>query len=191
VGDDWSRQLNVGIAPMAWVVRTRVEPYSLSAQIQEQLRQATGLPVSNVRSMNEVVHISTSRERFNMVLMTIFGGSALLLAAIGIYSLIAYSVQQRTQEIGIRMALGADSGAVRRMVVYQGMRLALTGVAMGIASSLGLAQFVAAFLFGVEARDRAVFTGIPILLTLAALLAVWLPARRASRVDPVIALHCE
>jgi len=188
---DAANALNVGISPMAWVVRTRMEPHALSSQIQEQLRQVSGLPVSNVRTMNEIVSISTSRQRFNMVLMTIFGGSALLLAAIGIYGLMAYSVQQRSQEIGIRMALGAEPGSVRRMVVFQGMRLALFGVVIGIASAFGLTRFIATFLFGVQARDPMVFIGIPILLGLVALFAVWLPARRASRVDPVIALRYE
>jgi len=188
---DAANALNVGISPMGWVIRTRMEPHALSSQIQEQLRQVSGLPVSNVRTMNEIVSISTSRQRFNMVLMTIFGGSALLLAAIGIYGLMAYSVQQRSQEIGIRMALGAEPGGVRKMVVFQGMRLTLVGVVIGIASAFGLTRFISTFLFGVQARDPMVFVGIPILLSLVALVAVWLPARRASRVDPVIALRYE
>ena len=181
--------LNVRITPMAWVVRTRVPPLSLSAAIQEQLRQASGLPVSEVRPMTDVVSRSTSRERFNMLLMTVFGGSALLLAAIGIYGLMAYSVQQRTQEIGIRMALGALASDVRNMVVFQGMRLALVGVVIGIAAAFALARVIAGFLYGVQARDPGVFVAIPVLLSFVALAAVWLPARRASRVDPVIALR--
>jgi predicted permease len=188
---DAANALNVRLTPMAWVVRTRVEPYSLSNQIQEQLRQVSGLPVSDIRTMNEVVSRSISRQRFNMLLMTIFGASALLLAAIGIYGLMAYSVQQRTQEIGIRMALGAASGEVRNMVVFQGMRLALVGVAVGIGSAFGLTRFIASFLFGVPARDPLVFVVIPVLLGLVALVAVWLPARRASRVDPIVALRYE
>ena len=99
----------------------------MSAAIQEQLRQATGLPVSDVRTMDEVVSLSTSRQQFNMWLMTVFGGAALLLAAIGIYGLMAYSVEQRTQEIGIRLALGAPAAQVRRMVVLQGMRWRWSG----------------------------------------------------------------
>jgi len=183
--------LNVGLTPIAWVVRTRVQPSSLSSAIQEQLRQVSGLPVSDVRTMNEVVSISLSRQRFNMLLMTIFGSSALLLAAIGIYGLMAYSVEQRTQEIGIRLALGAETGVVRKMVVLQGMRLVLIGVAIGIGSAFGLTRFLAAFLFGVNVRDPMAFTAIPIALTCVALLAIWLPALRASRLDPIQALRYE
>ena len=152
---------------------------------------ATGLPVSNVRSMADVVIRSTSRQRFNMWLMTIFGASALLLAAIGIHGLMAYSVEQRTQEIGIRLSLGADGASVRRMVVVQGMRLALVGVVVGLAASWGLARLMTSFLFDVTARDPLVFAGVPVVLTLVALLAVWLPAMRASKVDPMVALRYE
>jgi putative ABC transport system permease protein len=183
--------LNVKLTPMAWVVRTKVQPYSLSGAIQEQLRQVSGLPVSDVRTMNEVVSISTSRERVNMLLMTIFGGSALLLAAIGIYGLMAYSVEQRTQEIGIRLALGAETGVVRNMVVRQGMALVLIGVVIGIGGAFGLTRFLAAFLFGVNVRDPLAFTSIPIALACVALVAIWLPALRASRLDPMQALRYE
>ena len=169
----------------------RTEPHGLIGPIQEQLRQVTGLPVSDVRTMDEIVTLSTSRQRFNMLLMAVFGGSALLLAAIGIYGLMAYSVAQRTQEIGIRLALGAGAAAVKHMVVMQGMRLALVGVVIGLASAYGLTRFIASFLFGVKALDPAVFAAIPLLLTAVALLAVWIPARRASRVDPVIALRSQ
>ncbi|HTB20921.1 MAG TPA: ABC transporter permease [Bryobacteraceae bacterium] len=183
--------LNVRLTPMAWVIRTKVRPASLSSAIQEQLRQVSGLPVSDVRTMDEVVTLSVSRQRFNMLLMTVFGSSALLLAAIGIYGLMAYSVEQRTQEIGIRLALGAETGAVRNMVVLQGMRLVLIGVAIGIGSAFGLTRFLAAFLFGVNVRDPMAFTSIPIALTCVALLAIWLPALRASRLDPIQALRYE
>ncbi|HJR58654.1 MAG TPA: ABC transporter permease [Vicinamibacterales bacterium] len=188
---DAANALNVGLSPISWIVRTQVPPQSLSNLIQDQLRQATGLPVSDVRSMDEIAALSVSRQKFNMWVMTVFGGCALLLAAIGIYGLMAYSVEQRTQEIGIRLALGAQASQVRRMVVAQGMALALVGVVVGLAAAFVLARLITTFLFGVTARDPLVFAGVPALLAGVALLAVWLPARRASKVDPLVALRYE
>jgi putative ABC transport system permease protein len=188
---DAANALNVALTPIAWVVRTQVEPRSVSNAVQEQLRQASGLPVSNVRTMSEVVSLSTSRQQFNMWLMTVFGACALLLAAIGIYGLMAYSVQQRTQEIGIRLALGAPAAQVKNMVVKQGMLLTLIGVAVGLGAAFMLSRFVATFLFGVQARDPLVFIAVPLVLTAVALVAVYLPARRASHIDPIIALRTE
>jgi putative ABC transport system permease protein len=181
--------LNVRITPVAWVVRTTSEPYALSSSIQSELRQTTGLPVSDVRSMDDVVSRSISRQRFNMFLMTVFGASALLLAAIGIYGLMAYSVAQRTQEIGIRMALGAEARQVRSMVVTQGMRLAVVGVIVGLGAAWGLSRLMASVLYGVQARDTVVFVAMPALLAIVSFVAVWLPARRASTVDPLVALR--
>ena len=126
-----------------------------------------------------------------MWVMAVFGGCALLLAAIGIYGLMAYSVEQRTQEIGIRLALGAQASQVRRMVVRQGMMLALVGVVIGLVAAFGLARLITTFLFGVTARDPLVFVGVPLLLSAVAFFAVWLPARRASTVDPLVALRYE
>jgi predicted permease len=184
--------LNARIGPIIWIVRTHADPHSLSSAIQNELRQASGgLPVARVRSMDEIVVQSTAREDFNMLLLTIFGCSALLLAAIGIYALMAYSVQQRTQEIGIRMALGAESHDVRNLVVGQGMRLALIGVAIGIAGAFGLTRLIATLLYGVKTWDPATFATVPLILAAVALFAVWLPARRATRIDPVDALRYE
>ena len=188
---DAANALNVGLTPLSWIVRTQVPPQSLSKTIQEQLQQATGLPISNVQSMDEIAALSVSRQRFNMWVMSVFGGCALLLAAIGIYGLMAYSVEQRTQEIGIRLALGAQTSQVRKMVVTQGMILAGIGVVLGLAAAFGLARMISAFLFGVTARDPLVFAGMPLVLAAVAFFAVWLPARRASRVDPMIALRYE
>jgi ABC-type antimicrobial peptide transport system permease subunit len=126
-----------------------------------------------------------------MWLMSVFGAAALLLAAIGLYGLMAYSVEQRTQEIGIRLALGADAHGVRRMVVRQGLRLAIIGIVVGLACAFGLTRFISSMLYGVRAWDPTVFVGVPIVLTIVAFLAAWIPARRASRVDPIQALRYE
>ena len=184
--------LNARIGPISWVVRTKVTPRTLSAQIESKLRQASGgMPVAHIRSMDAVVIHSTAREDFNMLLLTIFGASALLLAAIGIYGLMSYSVEQRTQEIGIRVALGAASPAVRNLVVWQGMRLVLIGIVIGVAAAFGLTRLIATFLFGVKPFDALTFVAVPILLGLVALAAVWLPAQRATKIDPMEALRYE
>ena len=184
--------LNAGIAPVAWIVRTHGDPHQYISAISEQLRQASGgFPVARVRPMTEVVSNSTAREDFNMLLLTIFGASALILAAIGIYGLMAYTVQQRTQEMGIRMALGADRSRIRSLVVWHGMRLALVGVVIGIGAAFGLTRFISSFLFGVKTWDPTVFVTVPVLLSGVALLAVWMPATRASRLDPQKALRIE
>jgi putative ABC transport system permease protein len=189
---DGMTKLNAGIVPLRWVVRTQGDPRQLTQVISEQLRQASGgFSVSRVKLMDEVVSRSTARESFNMLLLTIFGGVALVLAGIGIYGLMAYSVEQRTQEMGIRMALGADRGAIRKLVVWHGMRLALVGVALGIGAAFGLTRFLASFLFGVKAWDPIVFVAVPFILTGVALLAVWLPATRASKLNPMVALRVE
>jgi putative ABC transport system permease protein len=184
--------LDARIVPLAWIVKTQVEPHSLSAAIQRELRQSSsGLPVATIRTMDEVVVRSTAAARFNTLLLTIFGCSALLLASIGIYGLMAYSVQQRTQEIGIRMALGAGADRVRNMVVFQGMRLTLIGVVLGLGGAFALTRLIASLLFGVKAVDPMVFTTVPLLLTAVALFSIWLPARRAARIDPLDALRYE
>ena len=188
---DAANKLNISLTPITWVVRTQTPPQGLSQSIQEHLRQSTGLPVTDVESMDAIVSVSFSRQKFNMWVMSVFGGCALLLAAIGIYGLMAYSVEQRTQEIGIRLALGAPAAQVRRMVVFQGMALSMAGVVLGLAAAFGLARLITSFLFGVTAKDPVVFSGVPLLLALVAFLAVWLPARRASKVDPLIALRYE
>ncbi len=184
--------LNNRIGAAQWVVRTKLQPFSLSADIQRELREASGgLPVAHIRSMQQVVGESTARNDFNMTLLTIFAGVALLLAAIGVYGLMAYSVQQRTQEIGVRMALGAGPHQVRRMVVIQGMQLALVGIILGIVSSLALARLMKSMLYGVRSWDPVTIVVVTILLSSVTLLAAYLPAKRASRVDPMVALRYE
>jgi putative ABC transport system permease protein len=189
---DWYAAAYSDTSAMIWAVRTRGDPHQAIAAFTEQLRIASkGFPVAHIRTMDEVMGRSTARQSFNMLLLTIFGAVALVLAAIGIYGLMAYSVEQRTQEMGIRMALGADRSGIRRLVVWQGMRLALIGVAIGVAAAFALTHFIASFLFGVKPWDPAVFISVPLILSAVALLAVWLPAARASSVDPMEALRAE
>ena len=191
VSDDYNAAY-ANIQPLFWVVRTQGDPHPFIQVISEQLRSAsTGFPVAHIRTMDEVMGHSTARQSFQVLLLTIFGAVALLLAAIGIYALMAYSVAQRTQEMGIRMALGADQSLIRRLVVWQGMSLALAGVIAGIVASFGLTRLLSTFLFGVKPRDPAVFVLAPLILTAVALLAVWIPAVRASKVDPMQALRSE
>ena len=190
--NDGITALNNRIVPVTWVVRTKLQPFSLSADVQRELREASGgLPVAHIRSMQQVVGESTARNDFYMTLLTIFAGVALLLAAIGVYGLMAYSVQQRTQEIGVRMALGASPQQVRRMVVIQGMQLALVGVVIGVASALGLTRLMSSLLYGVKPWDAITIALVAVLLSGVTLLATYLPARRASRVDPMVALRYE
>ena len=184
--------LNNRIIPLTWVVRTKVSPNSVSPDIQKELRAASGgLPVGHIRSMDQVRIESTALTDFNMTLLAVFAGIALVLAAVGIYGLMAYSVQQRIQETGIRMALGASPEDVRKMVVWQGMRLALAGVLLGVASAFALSRVLASFLFGVQPRDPLTFAIVAVVLSLIALLATYVPALRASRVDPMAALRYE
>jgi predicted permease len=189
---DGLTELNSKVAPISWVVRTKLEPHQMTAILTDELRKASGgFPVAHVRSMEEVVVRSTARQDFNMLLLTIFGASALILAAIGIYGLMAYSVQQRTQEIGIRMAMGADRTRITKMVVWQGMRLTLVGVVIGVGAAFGLTRLIASLLYGVKNWDPLVFVSVPLLLSAVALVAVWLPALRASKLNPMEALRTE
>ena len=179
----------LGNEPLAWIVRTNVDPVRLAASIQSEVRAATRTPVTNVQPMTAILSDSIARQRLNMLLMALFGGAALLLAAVGIYGLVAFSVEQRTHEIGIRMALGARAERIRGMVLRQGLGLAALGTVLGTAAAFFLAQILASNLFGVEPRDTLVFLTVPALLALVAVTAVLIPAYRASRVDPLVALR--
>jgi len=180
------------IQPLFWLVRTRGDPHPQIPGIAEQLRIASnGFPVAHIRTMDEVMGHSTARQNFNMLLLTIFGAVALVLAAIGIYGLMAFSVAQRTQEMGIRMALGADRDAIRGLVVWQGMRLAIVGLVLGVVTAFALTRLIASVLFQIKPWDPAAFVAAPIVLFVVALVAVWLPAARASRIDPIEALRTE
>lgn len=188
---DVANAFMVALAPMAWIVRTATPPEALARTLQQTLQRASGLPVSNVRSMNEIVLRSIFRQRVSMWLMAGFGAAALLLAMIGLYGLVAHSVEQRTREIGIRLALGAEPFRVKRMVIWQSMSLMVAGTLIGLLAALAFTRLIARFLFNVQAWDPATFILVPVLVGIVAGLAVWLPARRASRVDPIVALRYE
>jgi putative ABC transport system permease protein len=178
--------------PAYWLVRTRVDPHQVGSIVVKQLSDASGgLPVGHIRSMDEVMSGSISRQNFNMLLLTIFAASALVLAIVGIYGVISYSIAQRRREIGVRMALGAGRTNIRNLVLRQGMLLAIIGVSIGVSAAFGSVRFLASFLFSVTTWDPVVFLSVPLLLLCSALLAVWLPARRATRVDPMQALRSE
>jgi len=185
-------QLANSVIPLSWAIRTGNDPASLSTAIQREILAVDGqLPVSKIRTMEQVLSESTARQNFNMLLLSIFAGLALLLAAIGIYGLMSYTVEQRTQEIGIRMALGAGRGDMLKLIVRQGMLLAGIGVAIGLASAFGLARVLASLLFGVKTTDPATYGAVALVLISVALFATYVPARRATKIDPLIALRYE
>jgi predicted permease len=167
-----------------------------SQAFMSEIRQAVwsvapDLPLSAVHTLDYYYRNSMARVSFTLVMLSLAGGMALLLGAIGLYGVIAYSVSQRTREIGIRMALGAQREYILRLILGQGTKLALIGVATGIAAALGLSHFLSSLLYGVKPTDPLTFLGVTIVLVIVALLASYIPALRAMRVDPVIALRYE
>ena len=178
--------------PVSWLIRTRIEPHQVTMNVAEQLREASGgLPAGRVRTMDEVLSQSIARQNFNMLLLGVFAMTALALTAVGIYGVMAYSVTQRTHEIGIRMAVGAQRSDVVRMILRQGLTLAATGIAIGLLLSFALIGFLKSLLFGVRDRDPFSFAVVVIVLIGAAVLACYVPARRAAKVDPMVALRYE
>ena len=177
---------------MTLVLRTAGDPLSLVAAARgEVVAVNPSQPISNVHTMEELVSNSAAQRRFNMLLLSIFAGVALLLAAVGIYGVMSYAVAQRTHEMGVRMALGARTPDVLALVIKQGMTLALSGVGIGLAAAYGLTRILESLLYGVSPTDPLTFSMIAVLLALIALLACYLPARRATKVDPMNALRYE
>ncbi|HKG20570.1 MAG TPA: FtsX-like permease family protein, partial [Blastocatellia bacterium] len=179
-------------APRDLVIRTTGDPLSLVSAVREVVWAIDkDQPVSNVSTMEQIMSGSVARQRFNMLLLGIFAVVALILAAVGIYGVMSYLVTQRTREIGLRMALGAQTGDVLRLVVGQGFKLVAAGVALGLVSALILTRYMSSLLFGVSATDPLTFALISVSLVAVALLASYIPARRATRIDPMEALHYE
>lgn len=175
-----------------YVLRTNQDPAAVVNAMRRTMREMDGeLPLSNVFTMEQVVADSVGPRRFQTLLAGVFAGAALLLASLGIYSVISYTVLRRTNEIGIRMALGARAGQVMALVLRQGIRPVLFGMAAGVVAALWAGELMRNFLFGTEARDPWVIVGVAGVLLLVAGAACWVPARRASRVDPMTALRTE
>jgi len=176
------------VVPRQLVIKTDVEPSSLAAAVRDAVWGVDKeQPVSDVRTMEEVLSESIARQRFSTMLLGVF--AALALAAVGIYGVMSYAVAQRTHEIGIRMALGAPAGSVLRLVVGQGLKLVSAGVLLGLLCSLLLTRLMSSLLFGVSPTDPLTLTTISLVLVAVALLASYIPARRAAKVDPLIALR--
>jgi ABC-type antimicrobial peptide transport system permease subunit len=177
---------------MVFVVRTENEPLSLAARATKVIKEMDAeLPVSQLRTMETVVRQTFARQQFSAALLGGFSLASLLLAAIGIYGLLAYSVTQRTREIGVRIALGAEPRSITRMVVASGARMVITGAAAGLAVALALSGVMKSLLYGIGPRDPLTFIAAPAVLVLVALAAAYVPARRAARVSPMEALRAE
>jgi len=173
-------------------VRTRVEPAALAGAIRHAVMAVDkDQPLFHIQTMQQVVSDSVAGRRFQMVLLALFASVALMLAAVGIYGLMSYSVSQRTHEIGIRMALGAKREGVLRLVLRQALLLAAAGVALGIGGALTLTRFLSSLLFGVSSKDPLTFVAVSLLLAGVATSASFIPAWRAARVDPMVALRHE
>jgi putative ABC transport system permease protein len=177
---------------MAVIIKAAGDPTQLVASARDQLKAVDpDQPIYNIRTMNEIRSESVAPERLNLTLLSIFAGIALVLAVVGIYGVMSYTVTQRTHEIGIRMAIGAQPKDVFRMVIGQGMMLALIGVAFGLVGAFGLTRLMTTMLFGVAPTDPVTFAAIAVLLAGVSLVACYIPGRRATKVDPVVSLRYE
>jgi ABC-type antimicrobial peptide transport system permease subunit len=177
---------------MTFVLKTAVPPLSLADAAKSQVAAVDpNLPVSNVTTLDAVVAKSISQQRFYMMLLTVFAGVALVLAAIGIFGVLSYAVSQRTREIGIRMALGAQERTVIGLIVRQAMLLVASGIAAGTVFALFVSQTMTRMLFSITPTDPATFASVAGVLVAVALFASYLPARRATKVDPIVALRAE
>ncbi len=180
------------VSGITYAVRSNLGEQAITTATKQELSKLdSDIPVYNVSSMDEIISVSIARQRFLGVLLVFFGCAALLLGAVGTYGVISYSVSQRTNEMGIRMALGAQARNILGIVLGQGAKLIAIGVGCGLAVALLASRFMASFVFGVKATDPVTFGAVALLLLLVATAACYIPARRATRVDPMIALRHE
>ena len=188
----WSALQSNTNPSMALVMRTAGEPTALGATVRAAIAEVDPMqPIYDLQTVESVVSTSLGQRRFTLTLMLVFGLVALLLAAVGIYGVMAYTVAQRTQELGIRVALGATPGGVLTMVLRDGMTLVAIGLAVGVGAALALSRLVSSLLYGVGAVDAITYVVIAGALTLVALVAIVVPARRAMKVDPMVALRSD
>jgi putative ABC transport system permease protein len=195
-GDDWPTIYNpyaqAPVSAMTMTVRTAGPPMAVASALTREVHQLDpDQPVADVRPMDEVVDQAVANARFNTLLLGVFAGVAFVLAAVGIYGVISYDVTERTNEIGIRMALGAQPQDVLKLVLGQGARLAVYGIVAGLAGAAALTRLMSAMLYGITPTDAITFAAISILLAIVALAASYLPSRRAMALDPVTALRHE
>jgi putative ABC transport system permease protein len=180
------------LSSMTVIIKGTSDPNQLLASVRQAVRQIDpDQPIYNPRTMGEIRAESVATERLNLMLLAIFAGIALVLAIVGIYGVMSYSVTQRTHEIGIRMAIGAQPRDVFAMILGHGMKLALIGIGLGLVGAFALTRLMASMLFGVEPTDATTFSAIAVLLTVVALLACYLPGRRATKVEPTVSLRYE
>jgi len=173
-----------------WVVRASADPATVAPTVRAAVSATDPtLPIARVQTLDRIRSAATAREEFTLLLVGLFGALALVVAVTGLYGVTAFAVAQRTRELGIRIALGATRLDVIRLVVALGGRLIIAGIAIGMATSLGFSQLMRSMLFGISARDPLTFVGVAALLAALSLVACYMPARRAMRVDPVIALR--
>jgi putative ABC transport system permease protein len=189
---DGVTKLAGSLLPLSWAIRTQTDSLSTASSVRHEFESLDAqLAPSKILTMEKVIADSTTRENFNVLMLSVFALVALSLAAVGIYGLMSYAVEQRTQEIGIRMALGANQGKIMRMVLGHSMRLAAIGTVVGLALAFGLTRLLAGFLFGVKSSDPLTYSIVVVVLAAVALVAAFIPARRATRVDPILALRQE
>jgi putative ABC transport system permease protein len=178
------------VANLRWSVRTAVPPATVTAAVRAAVRATDReLPIFDVQTLDEYVSASVGPQRFYTLLISLFAGVALALAAVGLYGVIAYAVSQRTHELGVRVALGATGQSIARMVVGQGINMTVAGVVIGLTAAFAVTRVLSSLLFGVSAADPLTFGGVALLLVAVAAAASYLPARRAARVDPLVAMR--